>query len=1124
MEIVHKMSRKITLVILAGLIAATLVAQVERATISGIIHDKSGAALPEARVDAENLATGVRATSVTNSSGNYYLPLLAGGYKISVSHAGFSTAVVPNLTLTVGQNATVSLALEVSSLQQQVTVVEVTPLIDQETASLGATINSEQISELPLLGRNAFSLVVLAPGVNPKGNPGTGPLISGGRSNANAVLLDGAQMLNSTTNDTSYSPPLESVQQFKVQTSSFQAEYGRTAGGVLNVTTKMGTNEFHGAVYEYFRNDALNANTYSNNLVGLRKSVVRRNEFGGALGGPVLLPRLYNGRNRTFFFLALEAVPDRAPQSLISNVPSTLQRNGDFSQTFGANGRQVTIYDPTTSAVDSARPGQYLRQPFPGNQIPAARISPVSSRLLAYYPQPNAPGDAIVGTRNFLKNGNSASAAKKLLARFDHSLSDRQRLFGRAGVTFNSTTSTAVINDAFPQQTSTAFEPITSLTGSAVAGDTITFRPNLIAEFRVSYLRNHKDSVPSSMGFDLTQLGFSPAVAGTARAAIFPGIAITGQAPLGTATTALRLSVQENRQAQGVFTWVTGKHTVKAGGDFEIFRNNTYSPSSPAGTYSFNAAYTQGANPTTASPNAGLGLGSFLLGLPASGSLSLDPALAAQQVYYAGFVQDNFKISRRFTLDLGLRYELTTPWQDRFNNLAYFDPATDDVVTGRPGAIRFVSPNQRGQTDTQTRNFGPRAGISWLFAPKTTFRAGYGMFYAQGNRGIGAVSSELGQGFQTSTSVYLGPAGVNPYVPPVGANMSNPFVTGFLIPPSNLVGGGVSTIIRNVANPTQHQWTANIQRQVTSNLVIETAYSGSRGLHIWQDTPLNAAHPVYLSLGTASAQQTPNPFFGKIATGTLSAATVVARQLLLPFPQYTSINLHQYPVGDSSYHAFIIRLDKRVSRGFTVLASYTASKQIDNVGEHFSGRSGIANPYDLRMGRSLTDYDVPQRLVVSYIWQLPRLRQGIAGSIIGAWQMNGITSIQKGMPIVITAPNTAALPGLTSRADRLRSGVLSSGQTRDHWFDTTAFTAAPAYTLGTDSRSEPNLRSAGMFNFDFSLMRNIQLHERIRLQVRAEAFNIMNHAQLNEPDSSVNSPTFGRILGGSGNRSLQLGA
>jgi hypothetical protein len=273
----------------------------------------------------------------------------------------------------------------------------------------------------------------------------------------------------------------------------------------------------------------------------------------------------------------------------------------------------------------------------------------------------------------------------------------------------------------------------------------------------------------------------------------------------------------------------------------------------------------------------------------------------------------------------------------------------------------------------------------------------------------------------------------------------------------------------------------------------------------------------------------PNPFFGQITSGPLSARTVAQSQLLLPYPQYTGINLHFYPVGDSSYNAFILKVDKRFSHGFTLLGSFTASKEIDNVSEHFAGRTGISNPYNLRLNRSLADYDVPQRLVVSYVWQMPfgpgqaRFNSGLASKIVGNWQVNGITTIQKGMPIVITGPNQSGLPGLSSRADRLHSGVLSSGQTPNHWFDTTAFVAAQPYTLGTDSRTEPNLRAPGITEFDFSLMRNQLIHDRYNVQFRAEAFNIFNTPQLNAPDSNVTSPTFGRILGGTGNRQMQLG-
>ncbi len=1010
-------TRFLTLLLFSFYFTFCLPAQVERASLSGIVQDPSGSALANARVTATNLQTSVISSTVTNTKGNYYLTLAPGEYRVEISNPGFGTAAVQNFTLAVAQAATFNAALELATVQNQVTVAEVTPLLEQETATLGTTIESTKISQLPLLGRNPFSLVVLAPGVNPKGNPGTGPLINGGRSNANSVLLDGGQVLNSTTNDTNYTPPLESVEAFKVQTSSFQAEYGRTAGGVINVTTKTGTNTFHGAAYEFFRNDALNANTYSNNLVGLRRAVLRHNEFGVAVGGPVWIPKLYKGRDRTFFFATWEGVPDRTPQSIIATVPTVAQRTGDFSKTTGANGQPILIYDPYTTAADPANPGQYLRSPFPNNQIPAARLDPVALKLLQYFPLPNAPGVGNTGVNNFLESGNSSSAAHRFLARVDHALSDRQRLFVRTGINTNSTTSNVTVNDAFPQQTSTAYEPITEKSTSTVAGDTVTFRANLIGEFRIGFTRDHKDSRPTSLGFDIAKLGFAPSVAAAARAQLFPLITISGLDGLGPATTAIRLSAQENRQAQGTITWVKGRHTFKFGADLEIFRNDTYSPASPDGSYSFAPSYTQGPSPTRASGNDGLGLATFLLGLPTSGSLTLDPALAVQQAYTGAFVQDNFKLSRTLTLDIGIRYEYTSPWQDRFNNLAYFSPSTPDAVTGRPGALLFVGKNNRGQTNSNPHDFGPRAGLAWQFTKRTVFRAGYGRFYAQGNRGVGAVSSELGQGFQTSTSVYLGQPSATPFAPPPGASFANPFVTGFNVPPSNLVGASITTITRNALTPVQHQWTASLQHQLAASLLIEAAYTGSRGEHLWQDTPLNAVNPSNLALGSALAQQVPNPFYGTIASGALSAPTVARSQLLQPFPQYGNITLHQFPVGDSVYHAVLIRVDKRFSRGFSILGSFTGSKEIDNVGEHFSGRSGIGNPYDLRSNRSLADYDVPQRLVVSYIWQLPfgpgqsHFHSGLLASSWAIGRSMGSPHSRKERPSSSPAPTSPACRG-----------------------------------------------------------------------------------------------------------------
>ncbi len=1124
------MNRNLGIALFAFLLPVSgLFAQGDRASITGIVSDPSGAVIPRARVNAVNLATSVASSAASNSSGVYYLLVLPGAYRVTVTMDGFATARVERVVLTVNQAATLNFSLEPASVRQEITITAPAPLLEQQQASLGSTIQSEKILNLPLLGRNAYTLVVLAPAVIPKGNAGTGPLINGGRSNANALLLDGGQVLNSTTNDSAYTPPLESVEEFKVQTNSFSAEFGRTGGGVVNVTTKMGANQTHGSFYEFLRNSKLNANSYSRNLVGLPRDVLKRNEFGATIGAPVWLPKLYNGKDRTFFFFNWEAIRQRSPNSIIATVPTALERAGDFSKTLGADGKPILIYDPATTRGDPSRAGAFLRAAFQGNRVPAARLDPVALKVLPFFPEPNAAGDPVTGQRNFLKAGRGANATDRILFRIDHSISNRQRIFGRLGWDQGQQDTNIRVNDAFPRQTSTSIEPIFNTARSFILSDAITFRPNLIAELRGGYTRNRRDSRPTSLGFDVASLGFSSSMAGGVRARVFPGFDVGDVATLGPDTTALRLSVQENRQGQGTLTWVGGRHTVKAGGDLEAFRNNTYSPSSPAGNFGFGRVFTQGPDPARASAGAGNGVATFLLGLPTSGALTMDPALATQQIYSALFFQDSVRLTRTLSFDLGLRWEYTTPWKDRFNQLAYFDPAAADPLTGRSGLLRFVGGDRRGQTDPDRNNFGPRLGLAWSFAPRLVFRAGYGVFYSQGNGGIGAVSNELGSGFQTSTPVYLGPPDQVPFRPPISGSLSNPFSTGFNVPPSNLVGGTASSTLRRYLTPLNHQWNASVQRQVSQDLLVETAYSASRGEHLWQGYAMNAVTVDKLALGADLLAQVPNPFYGKITTGSLSAPTVARRQLLAPYPHYSSVTQFRGTIGDSIYHALTLRVDKRFAQGFSFMASYTAGKLIDNTGEHFSSRTSLSNPNDLRRDRSLADYDVAQRLVMSYVWEIPLgpgrrwLRQGVLSYVLGGWQLNGITSFQSGFPVVVTTPNVTNLPGVSSRAKRLRSGRVASGQTPDRYFDTSAFAPADPYTLGTDSRTQPDLRAPGIRNFDFSLNRSQRITERVRLQFRGEIFNLFNTPQLDAPDESVTGRTFGRIMGGGGNRVIQLG-
>lgn len=428
------------------LLSSALFAQIEQANLTGVVTDDSGAVVPGATVVLTNRATKVNAETETNPAGLYRLPFLSAGYyDLKVTKAGFDVSRVTAIRLTVGLTATVNLKLRTGSVQQEVTVTATAVQLEQQSATLGNVVGAKQMIELPLLGRNPYSLVLLAPGVLPRGGAGSGPIINGGRSNTSEVLLDGAETRNSTTNDIAYTPPLETVQEFKVLTNSFSSEFGRSGGGVLTVATRSGTNQLHGAAYEFLRNDKLNANAWASNRLGLARNPFRRNEYGFAVGGPVVIPRLYDGRNRTFFFTNLEWIPQRSPDNNLLTVPTALERNGDFSRTVTTAGQQIRIFDPATTVPNPAAPGQFIRQQFPDNRIPASRIDPISRRVLEFYPLANR--DTVV--QNFVRNNTRVNDTNRQFFRFDQSLGARHRLFLTFGNQGNTQFSPG-INVAFP--------------------------------------------------------------------------------------------------------------------------------------------------------------------------------------------------------------------------------------------------------------------------------------------------------------------------------------------------------------------------------------------------------------------------------------------------------------------------------------------------------------------------------------------------------------------------------------------------------------------------------------------------------------------------------------------------
>jgi hypothetical protein len=1106
--------------------AMNAVAQVEQGAIAGTVVDASGSSIPKAKITVTNQATGVVAGAETTDEGYYKIPYLpAGRYKLSVEKTGFSTYHITDIPVLVGQIATMNATLRPGSVQNEVTVTSNAVLVDQVSSSMGYVTGATQILELPT-GRSPYSLLTLSPGVIATGNPGTGPIVSGGRSNTSAILLDGQDTRNNSTLDNAYTPPQETVQEVRFITNNFSAEYGRSAGGVLAAAGKSGANQVHGSAYDYLNNDKLNANSWSNNRNNVARGRQRHNEYGFTISGPVYLPHVYDGRNKTFFFFNWEQVNDHGVSTPTANVPTALQMSGDFSQTFTNTGALIKIYDPLTTVADPSQKSGWSRSVFPGNVVPANRMDPIARKIISYYPEPTLAISPTLQT-NWSQNFGLITHTDKWFTRADHNFGARNRLFFRYRYQTSPRTS-PFTNIAFPGEGTNGGGNQQSIAYTYGLSDTETFSSNLVGEFRFGYTRSVIKLTPLSVGFDITSLGLPQYLKAAAADAIFPRINISDFTAVGPDRASHDVDAENTPEAQAHFTWLKGSHAVKTGLDVLFCQFDTFRPDYPSGTFTFSRVFTQGPDPATASATAGYGLASAMLGAPDSGQFTIGPSLALLQTSHNWYLQDDWRISRNLTLNLGVRFEYQTPFKERYNHLAYFDPNAVEPVTGLKGVLLPTSSSHRYPSDPN-RNWAPCVGLAWTFLPGTVFRTGYGWFYAPGSGGIGSSPGDLGSGSSVATGIYFGQAPAAPNTPIPGSTLANPFVTGLLPYPNSLVGNGIGAIFPSWTTPLNQMWNANIQRSVAKNLLVEAAYIGSRGEHIWNNFTSNATFPQYLSMGSQLNNLVPNPFFGKITTGAMTAAQVRLGSLLVPYPQYSGVSQIRASVGDSVYHGFTLRAERSFSHGLLFQASYTAAKLIDNVNERFLGGTNYVNPYDLNLSRAISAQDVSQRFVANYVYELPFghgkqfLSHGIGSWILGNWQTSGIFSMQTGTPISIGASCTfPGAGGLGCYPDRLKDGNLASGQSMAQWFDTTAYANPAPYSFGSGSRTEPDLRNPGAISFDSVMSRWQPIRERMRLQFRAELYNILNHPNLGAPSTSITSSTYGQITAKNGNRTVTM--
>lgn len=1102
------------------------------AQINGRVSDASGSGVPDVSVRVVDVDTGASRETITDPSGSYVIPLLRpGSYRLTITREGFRPVTRTGIELQVDQVVRVDQELQVGALTQEVQVTASAPLLESETSAIGQVVDSTKIQSIPLNGRSSFRLVQLTPGLiaSPAANGQFGDIpvntnqdstfsINGGRQMSNEILIDGVPSTAGQFNSITTIPSIEATQEFKVQSNNLSAEWGRFGGGVVNVSTRSGSNQLHGTAYEYLRNNALDANEFFNKSAGLPIPPFRMNQFGGAAGGAIL-------KNRTFFFGDYQGTIWRRGDTFLGTVPTAEQRRGDFSNTRTQTGAPVIIYDPTTTVPAPGAPNQYVRIPFPGNIIPASRIDPIASKLIEYYPMPNTPGNALTQLNNYGNNASRTVDGNQVSGRIDHNVTDSYRLFGRFA--HNRTRlgqPDSYGNVATPDPGAVGVTPFRHTTFSL--DNTVTAGPTSIFNLKYGLARWYQERQTRSYGFDQRTLGYPDSFVRQHQIPVFPTVTVEQYGSLGGQS--YFISGNDTHSLIGSWTKVIGKQTLKAGGEVRLRRINFFLLNQGGGTYAFNRAFTRGPNPLQFYDNAGNGIASLLLGYAGSGSIPIEPGMSLQNFYTGGYIQDDVRLTPRLTMNIGLRYETESPFTERYNSINYFDadiasPVRNSQFPDLRGGLVFAGEGDRHVWRWDRMNLAPRLGFAWSVAPKTVLRWGGGLFYAPAETSNVATAFAANAGYSSTTPMLSTlDAGLTPY-----RTLSDPFPDGMVQPvrntsgPSTYLGRNLDVWDSSQTMPVTYQWNFNIQRELPGQILIDVAYVGSRGVHLaFKNRQMNELDPQYLSLGAALNQQVPNPFFESIDVGILSQPTVARRQLLLPFPQYTGVNVINMTMANSIYHSLQLKVDKRFSKGMSMLLAYTAGKLITDTNNTVSNNGGaVNNPtnpqnwYDLRSERSLSEMDVAQSLVVSFVAELPLgVHRGFKGALLGGWQINGITSYRSGFPLKITAtiPGGGNRPNSTGQSAHIDE-PRSRGESIAKWFDTAAFIQPASFTLGNVGRTLPDVRGPSLFNQDLSLIKNTKVSERAQLQLRFEYFNVFNRPQFGLPNTVLGSGQFGRV-------------
>jgi len=1147
-----------TLLTLAALLfTAPFLSTAQRitATLGGTVRDTSAAAIPNATVSVTNVGTRVTAKVPTNGEGLFNVPNLPPGpYTVNVDAPGFKHLVRTGLVLQVDQTLQLDLVLDVGSTAETVKVSSAEPLLETQSSDIGQVINNQSIENLPLNQRNPYSLILLVPGVTGTVNSSFIGLqfnVNGARSGNTDILLDGVPAAPPSDDFTILSifPSVDATQEFKVQTSNFSSQFGNAAGGIINIIYKSGTNDLHGSVYDFLRNSYMDANLFFANKYGFPLPSLKRNQFGFSLGGPVYIPKLYNGRNKTFFFADYEGLRQGQAATLTATVPTLAERGGDFSGDITNTGAPITIYDPaTTVATVSGGTTSYSRTAFLGNKIDPSRFDPVAANILKYYPLPNAAG--AFGRNNYVASASSPYTINQYDIKVDEVLSDRQRMAFR----FSKRNPVQNYPHYFPAAIQIAQNASVQSNPAIGAGFDYTFAitPTYIFELRAGVTHVNYNTATASDGFDPTQLGFpsylaAAALASSSTALTFPGISPSGYLGIGSGG-------QQGKGKAGYLqdsflinnTKVLSRHTLNFGGEFRILANNINDDGESTGTFSFGTNMTQGPNALAASSTAGDGLASFLLGLGSGSVVHYFKIVDSLSHYAAAYLQDDWKANDKLTLNLGLRYDLFRPRTERHNRTTYLDLtvpsplAATTGIAGLKGGLQYagVNGNPRNVTDPNYKNFSPRIGLAYHPFNQLVMRAAYGIFFADSPNQAAATVQNTGY---RATTTYFGTLdGATPY-----NYLSDPFPGGVFVPSTGnslglLTNTGSSIVAgkRHQPSPYSENYQLGLEYQLPANWLIGVSYVGSHGLQLPYSPSYNQLPNADLALGGQLLTAVPNPFQGQVqVSGPLSKATVQRRYLLAPFPQFTAVNGYQDSGAISHYDSVQVRIEKRFTKNATLLFSYTGSKSLDDysISNSNFGSNGVYQDASIPLrddSYSLSTFDVSRNLVVSGVYSLPFGRgqqfgahwNRLVDALLGGYQLNGIFSAHNGNPLAFSATNVANIfnPGERPNYNGQNAKLGGSVESRlTKYFNTANFSQPATYTFGNMSRTSSYLRSPGLRNLDISLFKQFAVTEQVKAELRGEAFNAFNTPAFSAPDTGVSDATFGQITSQS-NASRQI--